>query len=113
MRSLITIGGEVTAYIVIPLLREDAYFRNTTIIILKEIGAAAVPLLYSLLKDRDDDVRKFTVDLQSGVQATGSMSPKTDVSSRKLETGIYAVSADRSMPAATPLTLTPLANSIP
>lgn len=63
MRSLISIGGEVTAYMVIPLLREDSYLRNTAIIILREIGAFSVPLLYSLLKDKDDDVRKFALDL--------------------------------------------------
>ena len=63
MRSLIAIGGETTAYMVIPLLREDSYLRNTAIIILKEIGGATVPLLYSLLKDKDDDVRKFALDL--------------------------------------------------
>ncbi len=63
MRSLIVIGGEVTAYMVVPLLREDSYLRNTAIIILREIGAPTVPLLYSLLKDKDDDVRKFALDL--------------------------------------------------
>lgn len=63
MRSLISIGGEVTAYMVIPLLREDSYLRNTAIIILREIGAPSVPLLYSLLRDKDDDVRKFALDL--------------------------------------------------
>lgn len=63
MRSLIAIGGEATAYMVIPLLREDSYLRNTAIIILREIGAPTVPLLYSLLKDKDDDVRKFALDL--------------------------------------------------
>ncbi len=71
MRSLIaiggsgqpTLGGEVTAYMVLPLLREDSYLRNTAIIILREIGAPTVPLLYSLLRDKDDDVRKFALDL--------------------------------------------------
>ncbi|MBI5849247.1 MAG: HEAT repeat domain-containing protein [Nitrospirae bacterium] len=63
MRSLIAIGGEVTAYMVLPLLREDSYLRNTAIIMLREIGAPTVPLLYSLLKDKDDDVRKFALDL--------------------------------------------------
>lgn len=63
MRSLIAIGGEVTAYMVLPLLREEALLRNTALIILKEIGRVAVPLLHLLLKDRDDDVRKFALDL--------------------------------------------------
>ncbi|MBI4688377.1 MAG: HEAT repeat domain-containing protein [Nitrospirae bacterium] len=63
MRSLISIGGEVGAYMVLPLLREDSLLRNTALIILKEIGASTVPLLPLLLKDKDDDVRKFALDL--------------------------------------------------
>jgi len=61
MRSLISIGGEVTAYMVIPLLRENAFLRNTALIILKEIGNTE--LLEGLLRDKDDDVRKFAIDL--------------------------------------------------
>ncbi|MBZ0156353.1 MAG: HEAT repeat domain-containing protein [Alphaproteobacteria bacterium] len=63
MRALISIGGEVTAYMVLPLLRSNTLLRNTALIILKELGEVAVPLLYSLLKDKDDDVRKFAIDL--------------------------------------------------
>ncbi len=63
MRSLIGIGGEVTAYMVLPLLRDDAVMRNTAVIILQEIGAAAVPILGPLLSDKDEDVRKFAVDM--------------------------------------------------
>ncbi len=63
MRSLIDIKGECTAYMVLPLLRENSFLRNTALIILKEIGKVAVPLLYVLLNDRDDDVRKFALDL--------------------------------------------------
>ncbi|MDA8239494.1 MAG: HEAT repeat domain-containing protein [Nitrospiraceae bacterium] len=63
MRSLSGIGGETTAYMTLPLLREDACLRNIAIIILREIGPTAVPLLYPLLKDKDDDVRKFSIDL--------------------------------------------------
>lgn len=63
MRSLIAIGGEVVAYMVIPLLREDSYLRNTALLILKQIGVASIPLLYPLLKDKDDNVRKFSLDL--------------------------------------------------
>ncbi len=59
MRSLIEIGGEITAYMVLPLLREDAFLRNTAVIILQEIGAAAIPLLGPLFSDKDDDIRKF------------------------------------------------------
>ncbi|MGQ9569277.1 MAG: HEAT repeat domain-containing protein [Thermodesulfovibrionales bacterium] len=63
MRSLISIGGEVTAYMVLPLLRHNSYLRNTAIIILKEIGEKVIPLLKPLLKDKDDDIRKFALDL--------------------------------------------------
>ncbi|GAB4387951.1 MAG: HEAT repeat domain-containing protein [Thermodesulfovibrionales bacterium] len=63
MRSLVAIGGEVVAYMVIPLLRENSYLRNTALLILKELGPVSVPLLYPLLKDKDEDVRKFGLDL--------------------------------------------------
>lgn len=67
-RALIAIGGEVTAYMTLPLLREDAYLRNTSRIILKQIGPPAVPLLRSLLKDKDDDIRIFALDLISEIR---------------------------------------------
>lgn len=50
MRSLITIRGEVTAYMVVPLLRNKPLLRNTAVMILNEIGAPVIPLLYPLLK---------------------------------------------------------------
>jgi len=67
MRSLIAIGGEVTAYMVLPLLRENTYLRNTALIILMQLGCVSVPLLYPLLKDKDDDVRKFAIDLLADI----------------------------------------------
>ena len=67
MRSLIAIGGEVTAYMVLPLLRANTYLRNTALIILNRLGGVSVPLLYPLLKDKDDDVRKFAIDLLSDI----------------------------------------------
>jgi len=63
MRSLMAIKGECTAYMVLPLLRENSFLRNTALIILKEMGEFTIPLLYILLNDRDDDVRKFALDL--------------------------------------------------
>lgn len=63
MRSLMEIKGESTAYMVLPLLRENSFLRNTALIILKEMGKIVIPLLYVLLNDRDDDVRKFALDL--------------------------------------------------
>lgn len=64
-RSLISIGGEVTAWMVLPLLREEAFFRNTAMVILREIGAVAIHHLPPLLRDKDDDVRKFAIELIS------------------------------------------------
>jgi len=63
MRSIIAIGGEVTAYMALPLLRESPFLRNTARIILRQIGRPSVPLLRPLLADKDDDVRTFAVDL--------------------------------------------------
>lgn len=63
MRSLISIGGEVAAWMVLPLLREDSFLRNAAMVILKEIGTDAVSHLPPLLKDKDDDVRKFAIEL--------------------------------------------------
>ena len=63
MRAIINIGGEVAAYMALPLLREDAFLRNTGRIILKAIGVPASPLLRHLFKDKDDDIRIFALDL--------------------------------------------------
>ncbi len=68
MRSLMAIGGELAAYMVLPLLREDSYLRNTALLILRDIGSAAVPLLYPLLLDKDEDMRKFSVDLLAEIK---------------------------------------------
>lgn len=68
MRSLIAIGGETVAYMVLPLLREDSYLRNTAMIMLRDIGPVTVPFLYPLLNDKDDDVRKFSIDLMIDIQ---------------------------------------------
>lgn len=70
MRSLMSIGGEVTAYMVLPLLRENTLLRNTALIILKDLGVVSVPLLYSLLNDKDEDVRKFAIDLLGEIRET-------------------------------------------
>ena len=67
MRSIIAIGGEVTAYMALPLLREGPFLRNTARIILRQIGQPSVPLLRPLLADKDDDVRTFAVDLISDI----------------------------------------------
>jgi HEAT repeat protein len=63
MRSLVAIGGEVTAYMALPLLREGPFLRNAARVILRQIGQPSVPLLRPLLQDKDDDIRTFAVDL--------------------------------------------------
>ncbi|MCX8069885.1 MAG: HEAT repeat domain-containing protein, partial [Thermodesulfovibrionales bacterium] len=70
MRALINIGTEEVAYMTIPLLRENALLRNTALIIITAIGAKAVPLLYTLLRDKDDDMRKFAIDLFADIKET-------------------------------------------
>lgn len=70
MRSLVSIGGQVVAYMILPLLREDSFLRNTAMLILKDIGVPSVGLLYPLLTDKDDDVRKFALDLLGDIRKT-------------------------------------------
>lgn len=68
MRSLISIGGEVTAYMVLPLLRDEPSLRSIAIVILKGIGTSSLPLLRSLLKDKDDTVRQLALYLISEIK---------------------------------------------
>ncbi|MCX8028104.1 MAG: HEAT repeat domain-containing protein [Thermodesulfovibrionales bacterium] len=68
MRALINIGTEEVGYMTLPLLRENVLLRNTALIILTSLGSKVVPLLYNLLKDKDDDVRKFVLDLFSDIK---------------------------------------------
>lgn len=63
IRSLITVGSEVVAYMVTPLLRGDSYIRNTAHLILREMGKVVLPFVYPLLDDKDEDIRKFALDL--------------------------------------------------
>ncbi|GAB6183161.1 HEAT repeat domain-containing protein [Thermodesulfovibrio hydrogeniphilus] len=79
-QSLITIGisdsenflvnpGEIVTYMVLPLLREnEAYLRNTTLLILTEVAKKAPNLLYPLLQDKDPDIRKFALDLMADIK---------------------------------------------
>jgi HEAT repeat protein len=62
-RSLVELGGEVTAYMTLPLLRETPFLRNTARLVLRQIGRTSVPLLRRLLADKEDDIRTFAVDL--------------------------------------------------
>ena len=67
MHSIISIDGETTVYMILPLLRGEPFLRNTAVIILKEIGTAAVPLLQELFSDKDNNIRKFAIDLISEI----------------------------------------------
>jgi len=68
IQSLMNIKQEATAYMLLPLLRESSFLRNTAMLILKEMGKIAVPLFRTLLTDKDDDVRKFVLDLIYDIQ---------------------------------------------
>uniref|UniRef100_A0A7C4AIG0 HEAT repeat domain-containing protein n=1 Tax=Thermodesulfovibrio aggregans TaxID=86166 RepID=A0A7C4AIG0_9BACT len=67
--NLMLNSGEFVTYMVIPILREEeAYLRNTAILIIKEIGHKAPHLIIHLLKDKDPDIRKFALDLLSEIK---------------------------------------------
>ncbi len=68
IQSLMGIKQESTAYMLLPLLRESPFLRNTAMLILRELGRIVIPLLRTLLIDKDDDVRKFALDLIYDVQ---------------------------------------------
>ncbi|MCL2102589.1 MAG: HEAT repeat domain-containing protein [Syntrophorhabdaceae bacterium] len=61
--ALISIGGEITAWMVLPLLREEALLRNMAMVIIRDIGPTALRHLPPLLRDKDDDIRKLAVEL--------------------------------------------------
>lgn len=67
MLSIVSIGGEATVYMVLPLLRGEPFLRNTAVTILKGIGSTAVPLLQELFTDKDNDVRKIAIDLVADI----------------------------------------------
>ena len=67
IRSLVAIGGEVVAYMLIPLLREDSFLRNTAQLMLRDLGSVSIPMLYPLLQDKDDDIRKFALDVMGEI----------------------------------------------
>ncbi|MBF0553402.1 MAG: HEAT repeat domain-containing protein [Nitrospirae bacterium] len=75
MQSILHIGGEAAAYMLIPVLRKDAGQRNAAFLLLKGLGASTVPLLYDLLYDKDDDMRKFALDLLGDI-AVGAEADK-------------------------------------
>ncbi|MBF0338143.1 MAG: HEAT repeat domain-containing protein [Nitrospirae bacterium] len=68
MQALIKIGGEVVAYMTIPVLRRGPAQRNAALVILRELGKVTVPFLYNLLLDKDEDIRKFALDLMGDIK---------------------------------------------
>jgi len=61
--ALSTIGGAAVIRAVLPALRsEEVYVRNAACVVLRNIGEPAVTHLTQLVRDDDQDVRKFAVD---------------------------------------------------
>lgn len=72
LNSLITIGGEEVAEALVPLLRsDDASLRNMAIEILSHTGPQTAKVISRLLKDKDEDVIKFAVDIIAGLKDAG------------------------------------------
>lgn len=82
MNALTSIGGKDAADGVAPLLRsDDASQRNIAIEIMELIGGAALETISELLKDDDDDVIKFAVDILANIRqerAVNMLSGLTD-----------------------------------
>lgn len=69
LNALISIGGVPVAEAVAPLLRlEDVALRNIGIEILQQIGPDSLGVIGGLLKDSDDDVVKFGVDILASMK---------------------------------------------
>lgn len=69
LNALISIGGRGVAEAVCPMLRlEDVSLRNVAIEILQQVGSEGLDILTSMLKDPDDDVVKFAVDIIAGIK---------------------------------------------
>ncbi|MCI4626363.1 MAG: HEAT repeat domain-containing protein [Candidatus Magnetoovum sp. WYHC-5] len=63
LHSLIKIGGEVVAYMCLPLLRKGVAQRNAALLILRELGSVSVQFLYDLLTDCDNAIKLCALDL--------------------------------------------------
>jgi HEAT repeat protein len=62
--TLAQLGGDAAVAAMLPLLRsEDPELRNGAIGVLSSLPEAVAPHIEALLRDRDSDVRIFTVDL--------------------------------------------------
>lgn len=65
INSLINIGGEDVARGVVDYLRisDSPLLRNTAVEILVQLGSSSMPVLTPLLKDKDDDILIFALDI--------------------------------------------------
>lgn len=66
MRSLISIGGEVAAWMVLPLLREDPFLRNAAMVILKEQVSSNMEGIANVTRANEasvDQIRVTVLDL--------------------------------------------------
>lgn len=68
LNSLIAIGGFTVAEAIVPLLKsEDASLRNIAIEVLANSGPETGSVISRLLKEDDEDVVKFAVDIIAGM----------------------------------------------
>lgn len=64
VNSLITVGGEHVAKVIVPLFYEDeVYLTNIAVEILGRLGEVALPYVIPVLKETDDDVLKYAIDV--------------------------------------------------
>ncbi len=63
INSLIKIGGECTAYMMLPLLRMDTRLKNAAMLVLKKIGTWEI--IKILLEDKDPYMRMFGLNVIS------------------------------------------------
>jgi len=64
MTSLALIGSQEAVAVLLPCLRsDDAFLRNEAIEVLKQLPEALAPMMETLLKDQDPDVRIFAVNV--------------------------------------------------
>lgn len=63
MYSLIHIGGEMVAYMCLPLLRQGVTQKNLAVMIMGELGDVCEGFLYDMLDDCDKDIRIFALGL--------------------------------------------------
>lgn len=69
LESLALIGGSVVAETVAPLLRShEACLRNAAVEVLERLGPESIDTLAGVLKDDDDDVVKFGVDILAKIR---------------------------------------------